>query len=104
MLPSAESRLRKLRSKICRYRRWKKFCEQFAHRAFLDIELKVVGLEESALAELRKHPPQRGYVVSSFLPDALAAFHNLDRAIPLGFLSETQRSAAGLAGKPQRSG
>ena len=39
---------------------------QFATRAFLDIELKVSGMEPQVLAELRKHPPQKGYVVSSF--------------------------------------
>jgi glycerophosphoryl diester phosphodiesterase len=63
---------------------------QFADRAFLDIELKVAGLEPQTLAELRKHPPQKGYVVSSFLPNVLMAIHNLDSAIPLGFLSDTQ--------------
>jgi glycerophosphoryl diester phosphodiesterase len=63
---------------------------QFAHRAFLDVELKVVGLEGQTLAELRKHPPQKGYVVSSFLPEALTAIHDLDSAIPLGLLSDTQ--------------
>ncbi len=51
---------------------------QFAPRAFLDIELKVAGLGLRTLAELRKHPPQKGYVVSSFLPDVLAAIHDLD--------------------------
>jgi glycerophosphoryl diester phosphodiesterase len=61
---------------------------QFAHRAFLDIELKVAGLEPQTLAELIKHPPQKGYVVSSFLPEVLLAFHDLDPAIPLGFLCE----------------
>ena len=62
---------------------------QFADRAFLDIELKVAGLEPQTLAELRKHPPQKGYVVSSFLPNVLTAIHNLDTTIPLGFLCET---------------
>src|ERR1019366_501647 len=62
---------------------------QFAHRAFLDVELKVTGLERQTLAELRKHPPQKGYVVSSFLPEVLTAIHDLDAAIPLGFLCET---------------
>jgi len=61
---------------------------QFAHRAFLDIELKVAGLEAQTLAELKKHPPQKGYVVSSFLPDVLTAIHEVDSAIPLGFLCE----------------
>jgi glycerophosphoryl diester phosphodiesterase len=63
--------------------------QQFAHRAFLDIELKVAGLELQTLAELRKHPPQKGYVVSSFLPDVLTAIHDLGSAIPLGFLCDT---------------
>ena len=63
---------------------------QFAHRAFLDIELKVAGLGPQTLANLRKHPPQKGYVVSSFLPEVLTAIHDLDPAIPLGFLCETQ--------------
>jgi glycerophosphoryl diester phosphodiesterase len=63
---------------------------QFAHRAFLDIELKVAGLERQTLAELRKHPPQRGYVVSSFLPDVLMAIHDLDPAVPLGFLCDSR--------------
>ncbi len=62
---------------------------QFAHRAFLDIELKVAGLESQTLAELRQHPPKKGYVVTSFLPEVLTAIHDLDSAIPLGFLCET---------------
>src|SRR5208282_2739342 len=61
---------------------------QFAHRAFLDIELKVAGLESQTLAELRKYPPQKGYVVSSFLPVVLGAIRDLDPAIPLGLLCE----------------
>ncbi len=68
---------------------------QFAHRAFLDIELKVAGLESQTLAELRKHPPQKGYVVSSFLPEVLAATYDLDPAIPLGFLCETAAQLRG---------
>lgn len=63
---------------------------QFAHRAFLDIELKVAGLERLLLAELREFPPQKGYVVSSFLPDVLTAIHDLDPAVPLGFLCDSQ--------------
>ncbi|MFI5059797.1 MAG: glycerophosphodiester phosphodiesterase [Candidatus Acidiferrales bacterium] len=68
---------------------------QFAQRAFLDIELKVAGLEAQTLAELRKRPPQKGYVVSSFLPDVLTAIHDLDPPIPLGFLCETEDQLRG---------
>jgi glycerophosphoryl diester phosphodiesterase len=68
---------------------------QFAHRAFLDIELKVAGLERQTLSELREHPPPKGYVVSSFLPEVLAAIHDLDQAIPLGFLCDTENQLRG---------
>lgn len=64
---------------------------QFASRAFLDIELKVLGLEAQTLAELHKYPPQKGYVVSSFLSEVLSVIHDLDPAIPLGFLCDTRR-------------
>jgi glycerophosphoryl diester phosphodiesterase len=52
------------------------------------------------LAELRKHSPQKGYVVSSFLPEVLTAIHDLDPAIPLGFLCETQDQLRGWRQMP----
>ena len=73
---------------------------QFAQRAFLDIELKVAGLEPQTLAEVRKYPPQKGYVVSSFLPELLKSIHDLDPAIPLGFLCETQDQLRGWREMP----
>ncbi len=60
----------------------------FGSRAFLDIELKVGGLERETVTLLRQHSPQKGYVVSSFLPDVITTVHNLEAAIPLGFLCE----------------
>src|SRR3979411_48340 len=73
---------------------------QFAHRAFLDIELKVAELELQTFAELRKHPPQKGFVVSSFLPEVLTAIHDLDSAIPMGFLCETREQLRGWRETP----
>jgi glycerophosphoryl diester phosphodiesterase len=64
--------------------------QQFAHRAFLDIELKVAGMESQVLRELRNHPPQKGCVVSSFIPEVLTAMRALDPATPLGFLCDRQ--------------
>jgi glycerophosphoryl diester phosphodiesterase len=64
--------------------------KQFSDRAFLDIELKVAGLESSTLASLLKHPLRKGFVISSFLPEVLATICGLDHRIPLGFLCETQ--------------
>ena len=60
----------------------------FGGRAFLDIELKVAGLEQEIVTLLREHPPQKEYVVSSFKPEVLIAIDSLDAAIPLGFIRE----------------
>jgi glycerophosphoryl diester phosphodiesterase len=72
--------------------------KQFSDRAFLDIELKVVGLEPSTLASLMKYSPPKGFVISSFLPEVLATIHALDHRIPLGFLCETQQQLHGWHG------
>jgi len=64
---------------------------KFAAWAFLDIELKVAGLERRTAAFLRQLPAPRGYVVSSFLPEVLTTLHALDAAIPLGFIYEDKK-------------
>jgi glycerophosphoryl diester phosphodiesterase len=43
---------------------------------------------------LRAHPPQRGYVVSSFLPEILRSLGELDHGLPLGLLCETHPQLA----------
>jgi glycerophosphoryl diester phosphodiesterase len=58
--------------------------------AFLDIELKVPGLERITVDLLRRYAPARGFVVSSFLPDVLEAIHGLDATVPLGLICETR--------------
>lgn len=58
--------------------------------AFLDIELKVSGLESLAADLVRKYIPLRGFVVSSFLPEVIQGLHALDAAIPLGLICETR--------------
>jgi glycerophosphoryl diester phosphodiesterase len=68
---------------------------QFAHRAFLDIELKVAGLEAQMLTLLSTYPTPKGYLISSFLPEVLTAVHKLDPAIPLGFLCESKDQLRG---------
>lgn len=73
---------------------------QFAHLAFLDIELKVAGLEQQTLSILHRHIPQKGFVVSSFIPDVLTAIHNLDPPIPLGYLCETSGQLRGWNQSP----
>ena len=57
--------------------------------AFLDIEIKVPGLEETVIQMLQKYPPEKGHVVSSFLPEVLLALHSLDAELQLGLIYET---------------
>jgi glycerophosphoryl diester phosphodiesterase len=63
---------------------------RYREKAFLDIELKVPGLEAVTLDLLRKHRPTRGFVVSSFLPDVLRTIHNRNTILPLGLICETR--------------
>jgi glycerophosphoryl diester phosphodiesterase len=63
--------------------------ERYARRAFLDIELKVPGIESHLLNAASKFPPQRGYVVSSFLPDVLIDLRSRNQSLPLGIICET---------------
>jgi glycerophosphoryl diester phosphodiesterase len=57
--------------------------------AFLDVELKVSGLEKATADLLRTVRPARGFVVSSFLPEVLQTLHRLDPLLPLGLICET---------------
>jgi len=68
--------------------------QDFGSRAFLDIEVKVHGHEESIVAALRKSPPQRGFIVSSFLSEALLRLHQLDGTLPLGFICDRREEMA----------
>lgn len=68
--------------------RLEKVLRQYESRAFLDIELKVAGLEKITAALVRKYPPRNGFVVSSFLPEVLKALHAEDATIPMGIICE----------------
>lgn len=64
---------------------------RYANRVFLDIELKVTDIEGCLLSALAKQPPKKGYVVSSFLPEALIDLRARNESIPLGLICETRR-------------
>jgi len=71
------SQLPRLRDILQRYR-----------DSFLDIELKVKGLERITLDLFLRHKPRRGFVVSSFIPGVLKALRAEDATIPLGLICE----------------
>ncbi len=59
---------------------------QFAQRCFLDVELKVPGLEEQVLALYAAEPPRYGLLVSSFVPEVVESLHRAAPHIPLGYI------------------
>jgi glycerophosphoryl diester phosphodiesterase len=63
--------------------------QRYGQRAFLDIELKVEDLESKVLTALRDYPPERGYVVSSFLPDVVMNLEARSRLVSIGLICET---------------
>jgi glycerophosphoryl diester phosphodiesterase len=73
------SQLPRLRDVLQRYR-----------ASFLDIELKVKGLERILLDLFLRHKPRHGFVVSSFQPGALKSVRALDNTIPLGLICESK--------------
>lgn len=59
---------------------------RYALVGWIDIELKVTGLESKVAALLRRHPPVRGFIVSSFRRSILLDLHRVDPTIPLAFI------------------
>ena len=64
---------------------------RYASRAFLDIELKVPGIESYVLESISQFPPQRGYVISSFLPSVLVELRRRSQSVTLGIICETRK-------------
>lgn len=68
---------------------------QYQERAFFDVELKVSGLEASTLELVKRHPPKKGYVISSFLEPVLQALRAAHAEITLGLICETKEQLRG---------
>lgn len=58
----------------------------YAQRCFLNVELKVPGLEEHVLALYTAEKPQHGLLVSSFVPEVIESLHRAAPSIPLGYI------------------
>jgi glycerophosphoryl diester phosphodiesterase len=68
--------------------------ERYGGRAFLNIELKVKDLEPKVLTALGQFPPQRGYVVSSFIPDVVRDLEARCSSATIGIICETPAQLA----------
>jgi glycerophosphoryl diester phosphodiesterase len=62
--------------------------ERYRNSAFLNIEVKVRGLEELVARAVKRVRPQR-YFISSFLPSVVRRLHRLDHSLVLGALAQT---------------
>lgn len=63
--------------------------ELYSRTAFLNIEVKVRGMERVVLEAVRRFPPQRGYFISSFLPSVVRKLYALDGSLVLGAISKS---------------
>lgn len=66
----------------------------FCRRVFLDIELKVPGIETRTLEALRDYPPEHGAVVSSFLPDVVLEMKGRSARAEVGLICESAEQLA----------
>ena len=64
--------------------------DRFARTAFLNIEVKVRGMEQLVARAVKRTRPHRGYFISSFLPGVLCTLHAVDSSLVLGALAQTR--------------
>lgn len=64
--------------------------DRYARSAFLNIEVKVRGMEQLVARAVKRARPQRGYFISSFLPSVVRKLHALDPSLVLGTLAQTR--------------
>ncbi|HVJ05173.1 MAG TPA: glycerophosphodiester phosphodiesterase [Candidatus Saccharimonadales bacterium] len=70
---------------------------RYALVSWIDIELKVPGLETQVAALLRRYRPARGFVISSFRQRILSDIYRIDPTLPLAFIFDRMpRSRAWL--------
>jgi glycerophosphoryl diester phosphodiesterase len=66
-------------------------CERYSSQCFLNVELKVEVLHRHVMEAFQKHRPQRGFLVSSFKPEALIPLYESKPEFPLGLICKTEQ-------------
>jgi glycerophosphoryl diester phosphodiesterase len=68
--------------------------QRYSQRAFLDIELKVAGMESKILGLLREYRMEERYVVSSFLSDVVMELKTRSPKIQAGIICDKPKQLA----------
>jgi len=63
--------------------------DRYSRSAFLNIEIKVRGMEQIVVRAVRRTRPQR-YFISSFLPSVVRTLYTIDPQLVLGALAQTR--------------
>jgi glycerophosphoryl diester phosphodiesterase len=66
---------------------------RYMHVAWMDIEVKVRGVESQVVELVRRYRPARGFVISSFLRPVLVELHRMDPGLPLGLIFDRMPGA-----------
>jgi glycerophosphoryl diester phosphodiesterase len=64
--------------------------DRYARTAFLNIEVKVRGMEPLVARAVKRVRPRREYFISSFLPSVVRKLHAIDSTLVLGALAQTR--------------
>jgi glycerophosphoryl diester phosphodiesterase len=81
---SASNRLS--RYPVIELRQLEEVFARYAHIGWMDVELKVPGLEALVTDLVQRYRPTRGFVISSFLPSVLMELHRIDASLPLAYI------------------
>ncbi|HZD96353.1 MAG TPA: glycerophosphodiester phosphodiesterase family protein, partial [Candidatus Sulfotelmatobacter sp.] len=63
--------------------------DRYARSSFLNIEIKVRGMEQLVAKAVKRTRPRR-YFISSFLPSVVRTLYALDQSLVLGTLAQTR--------------
>jgi glycerophosphoryl diester phosphodiesterase len=64
--------------------------DRYSRSAFLNIEVKVRGIELLVARAVKRVHLRRGYFISSFLPSVVRKLHEIDSTLVLGTLAQTR--------------
>jgi glycerophosphoryl diester phosphodiesterase len=91
---------RALREQLSHLPRAEEVVRRYGNRGFMDVELKVKGLESWVLSALRDRPPVRGYLVSSFLPEVVFELKARSAVVAVGIICSNPSQLVGWGKLP----